>query len=117
MISSWEGTNSLVFVFFKDSPIKWANISISVPGNSSLILRKSQKQEFYSTLCHLVKGGTEHNPCVPFQVKFEVAKDASAGEERAAHASQEMPVGSVGKAVGVRDVVGLFDQLTVNLIP
>lgn len=50
-------------------------------------------------------------------MKLEVAKDASAGEEGAAHAGQEMPVGSVGKAVGVRDVVGLFDQLTVNLVP
>ncbi len=31
-ISSWEGTCSLVFVFFRDSPMKWAYFSISVPG-------------------------------------------------------------------------------------
>lgn len=52
----------------------------------------------------------------PFQVKLEVAQDSSAGQEGAAHAGQEMPVGSVGGTVGVRDVIGLFDQLTVNFI-
>ncbi len=31
-ISSWEGTYSLVFVFFRDSQMKWAYFSISVPG-------------------------------------------------------------------------------------
>ena len=43
-ISSWEGTNSLALVFFSDSLMKWANISISVPGNSSLILKRHQEQ-------------------------------------------------------------------------
>lgn len=54
---------------------------------------------------------------VPFQVKLEVAQDASAGQEGAAHAGQEMPVGAIGGTVWVRHVIGLLDELTVNLIP
>jgi len=54
--------------------------------------------------------------CVPFQVKLEVAQDASAGQEGAAHAGQEVPVSTIGRTVRVRDMIGLFDQLTVNLI-
>lgn len=56
------------------------------------------------------------NRPVPFEVKLEVAQDASTGKECAAHAGQEMPVGAIGRTVGVRDVIGLFDQLTVDLI-
>lgn len=52
----------------------------------------------------------------PFQVKLEVAENASTGQEGAAHTCQEMPVGAIGRTVGVRNVIGLFDQLTVNLI-
>lgn len=52
----------------------------------------------------------------PLEVKLEVAKDASAGQEGAAHTGQEMPVGAIGRTVGVRDVIGLFDQLTVHFI-
>lgn len=55
--------------------------------------------------------------CVaPFEVKLEVAQDAAAGQEGAAHAGEQMPVGSVGGAVGVRHVIALFDQLTVDLV-
>lgn len=52
----------------------------------------------------------------PFEMKPEVAQDASAWQEGAAHARQEMPVGAISRTVGVWDVVGLFDQLAVNLI-
>lgn len=52
----------------------------------------------------------------PFEVKLEVAENSSAGQEGAAHTRQEMPVGAIGRTVGVRDVIGLFDELTVNLI-
>lgn len=50
-------------------------------------------------------------------MELEVAQDSSAWQEGAAHAGQEMPVGTIGGAVGVRDVVCLLDELTVNLVP
>lgn len=49
-------------------------------------------------------------------MKLEVAQDAPARQEGAAHAGQQVPVGPVGGAVGVRDVIGLLDQLTVDLV-
>lgn len=53
----------------------------------------------------------------PFEVKLEVAQDASARQEGAAHAGQQVPVGPVGGAVRVWHVIGLLDQLTVDLVP
>lgn len=46
----------------------------------------------------------------------EVSEDAAAGQEGAAHAGEQMPVCTVGRAVGLRHVIGLFDQLTVHFI-
>lgn len=52
----------------------------------------------------------------PSQVESEVSENATAGKEGAAHAGEEMPVDTVGGAVGLRHVIGLFDQLTVDFI-
>lgn len=52
----------------------------------------------------------------PLQVELQVAQDGAVGQERAAHAREQVPVGTVSGAVGLGDVIGLFDQLTVDLI-
>lgn len=53
---------------------------------------------------------------LPFQVESEVSQDGTARQEGAAHAGEKVPVGAVCWAVGLGDVIGLFDQLTVHLI-
>lgn len=49
-------------------------------------------------------------------MEAEVAQDGTAGQEGAAHAGEQVPVGAVGRAVGLQHVIGLFDQLTVHLV-
>lgn len=49
-------------------------------------------------------------------MESEVSEDATAGQKGAAHAGEQMPVCTVGGAVGLRHVIGLFDQLTVDFI-
>lgn len=49
-------------------------------------------------------------------MESEVSEDATAGQEGAAHAGEQMPVCAVGGVVGLRHVIGLFDQLTVDFI-
>ena len=50
-------------------------------------------------------------------MELEIAQDASAGQEGAAHTGEEVPVGAIGRIVGLGDMIGLFDQLTVDLVP
>ena len=49
-------------------------------------------------------------------MKLEVAQDTPAGEESAAHTGEQVPVGTIGQTVGLGNVIGLFDQLTVDLV-
>lgn len=53
---------------------------------------------------------------VPSQVEPEVAQDASAGQEGAAHARHQLPVVQVASAVRMWHVIGLFDELAVHFI-
>lgn len=58
-ISSWEGTNSLVFVLFRESLMNCAYLSISEPGKRSftLIVKRSKKSHY------TVKQKTSLLPC------------------------------------------------------
>lgn len=49
-------------------------------------------------------------------MEAEVAQDGAAGQKRTAHAREQVPVCAVAWAVGLRHVIGLFDQLTVDLV-
>lgn len=50
-------------------------------------------------------------------MEFQVSQNASAREEGAAHASEQVPVGVACRAVWLRHVIGLFDELAEDLVP
>lgn len=54
---------------------------------------------------------------VPFQVELEVSEDAPGGGEGAGHAGQDLPEAEVPGAPWMGGPRGLFDQLTVELVP
>lgn len=49
-------------------------------------------------------------------MEFQVSQYASAWKEGAAHAREEVPVGMACRAVWLRHVIGLFDELAVDFI-
>ena len=54
--------------------------------------------------------------CVPLEVELKVAQDSAAGQEGAAHAGEQVPVGAIGRSVWVWHVIGLLDELAVDLV-
>ena len=49
-------------------------------------------------------------------MELEVAQDPAARQEGAAHAGEEVPVRAIGWAAGLGHVIGLFDELAVDLV-
>lgn len=49
-------------------------------------------------------------------MEAQVAQDGAARQERTAHAREQVPVRAVSRTVGLRYMIGLFDQLTVDLV-
>lgn len=48
-------------------------------------------------------------------MEAEVSEDGSTGKEGAAHASEQVPVCSIGWAIRLRHMIGLLDHLTIYL--
>ena len=49
-------------------------------------------------------------------MEAQVAQDGSAGQEGAAHAGEQVPERAIGRAVWVGHVIGLLDDLAVDLV-
>lgn len=53
---------------------------------------------------------------LPPEMKLEVAEDSPAGQKGATHAGHQLPMVKVSRIIGLWDMVGLLDELTVHLI-
>lgn len=58
-----------------------------------------------------------HGDGLPLEVELEVSEDAPGGDEGAGHAGQDLPDAEVCRAPWLVGPRGLFDQLTVELVP
>lgn len=68
-------------------------------------------------LCPASFKGAPLPRALPFQVELEVLEDPSARQEGAAEARQDLPAVQVAHAARMGHLIGLLDELTVQLIP
>lgn len=53
---------------------------------------------------------------LPLQVELEVLEDPPTGQEGAAQAGEDLPAAQVARAARLRRLVGLLDELAVQLV-
>ena len=66
--------------------------------------------------CTPQRGQSRPGHLVPSQVELEVLEDPAAGQEGAAQAGEDLPAAEVAHAARVGHLVGLLDELAVQLV-